>query len=476
VRKQRTLFWGKSPAKSPKKNGDNRPVPERRFTPVRVADLEINFSNTTATQFGGYPLWAAFCEEVGFDAWFAQHIKMDRGANGFTAPELSGFFLDAAVLGAGRLVDVDRMRQDPMLVHAHGLETLASDETLGRYFKAYEEGHLRSLDRMNTRLNTSQWKVACRGGYRAIAEGKVILDYDSMTSTVYGEQEGADRGRCFRKKDKPGFQTKFAFIGGLGLLVNQQLCPQSYNLPKDFEPFHEATLAKLPKGARVWAIRGDGALYAEHRIERFEKKGYVYAISASRTADLRDEMITLPPDAWEEGTDEKGRPYSVARITYRPVTWKKARTYVVSRRLKDLRGQSVLWDWEKYEYFAYVTNYRAPLVAQWQFCVERCSMENFIKEGKLGFRFDTFPCREQTANLAYLGHLQMAYNAILWWKLFRTPAGVNRWTIATLRERVFNVCGNLVKQAGRWVLSLPAWWPWRTVYEQLARQAGLAYG
>ena len=234
MQKQRTLFWGKSPAKSPKKNGENRPVPERRFAPGRVADVEIRFSNTTATQFGGYPLWAAFCEEVGFDARFAQHIKMDRGANGFTAPELSRFFLDAAVLGAGRLVDVDRMRQDPMLVHTHGLETLASDETLGRYFKAYGEGHLRSLDRMNTRLNTSQWKVARRQGCRAMAEGKVILDYDSMTSTIYGEQEGADRGRCFRKKDKPGFQTKFAFLGGLGLLVNQQLCPQSYNLPKDF--------------------------------------------------------------------------------------------------------------------------------------------------------------------------------------------------------------------------------------------------
>lgn len=333
MRKQRTLFWGKSPARTPKKNGENRPVPERRFPALRLENLEVNFSNTTVTQFGGYPLWAAFLKEVGIDARFAQHIKMDRGPNAFTAPELSRFFLDAAVLGAGRLVDVDRMRHDPMLVLTHGLETLASDETLGRYFKAYGEGHLRSLDRMNERLNASEWKVARRQGYRAIAEGKVILDYDSMTSTVYGEQEGADRGRCFRKKDKPGFQTKFAFIGGLGLLVNQKLCPQSYNLPKEFEAFHKATLGKLPKGARVWAIRGDGALYAEDRIERFEKQGYVYAVSASRTADLRDTMILLLQDAWEEGTDEKGRPYSIARITYRPVTWEKARTYVVSRQI-----------------------------------------------------------------------------------------------------------------------------------------------
>ena len=474
--RQRTLFWGKSPRKSPKKDGDNRPVPERRRPPARPLDVEVSFTNTTVTQFGGYPLWASFAQEVGLNAKLAQYIKMERGENGFTAPELSRFFLDACVLGAGRLVHVDRMRCDPMLVHAHGLETLASDETLGRYFKSYRQRHLDALDRMNVWLNASQWERAGSRGHRAIRKGRIVLDYDSSTSTVYGKQEGADRGRCFRKKDKPGFQSKFAFIGGLGLMANQHLYPQSYNLPKDFEAFHAATLTKVPKRATVWAIRSDGALYAQERIERFESDGYVYAISATRTADLRNTIIGIPKTAWDEGVDEKGRPYSIARITYRPVTWKKARTYLVSRRLKDLKGQRVLWEYEKYQYFAYVTNYRAPLVSQWQFCVERCSLENFIKEGNHGFHFDALPCRELSANRAYLAHVQMAYNAFLWWKLSQAPAGINRWTIATVRERLLNICGNLVPKERQWVLSLPMGWPWRTVYERIAAAAGVAVG
>ena len=349
MRKQRTLFFGTSPARTPKKNGENRPVPERRFTALEVLDIRVEFTNTTVTQFGGYPLWASFVEDVGVNAKFAQHIKMNRGENAFTAPELSRFFIDTRVLGAERLVHVDRMRCDPMLVQTYGIDTLASDETLGRYFKAYGVGHQRSLDRMNIWVNRSQWKRARRQGYRAMCEGKVILDYDSMTSTVYGEQEGADRGRSFRKKDNPGFQSKFAFIGGLGIMVNQELCPQSYNLPKDFEAFHKATLAKLPKGARVWAIRSDGALSSEDRIERFEGRGYTYAISAWRTAHLKDVLIGIPEEAWEESKDEEGQPCSIARISYCPATWKKARTYIVSRRLKDLRGQKVMWEWEKYK-------------------------------------------------------------------------------------------------------------------------------
>jgi len=476
MRKQRTLFLGKCPVRTPKKDGENRPVPERRRPPLDVRDIRIEFSNTTVTQFGGYPLWASFLDDLGVDARFAQHIKMNRGENGFTAPELSRFFLDSRVLGAERLVHVDAMRFDPMLVQAYGIDTLASDETLGRYFKEFAAGNLAALDHMNVWVNQSQWKWARRQGYRAMQEGKVIIDYDSSTSTVYGDQEGADRGRSFRKKDNPGFQAKFAFIGGLGILANLELYPQSYNLPKEFEPFHAATLAKLPKGARVWAIRGDGALYSEDRIERFEKRGYTYAISAWRTSHLHDAIIRIPEEAWEESWDEKEGPCSIARITYCPATWKKARTYIVSRRLIDLKGQTVMYEWQKYKYFAYVTNYRAPLKTQWQFSVERCSLENFIKESKRGFYYDLFPCQELSANQAYLGHVQMAYNLVIWWKLLRTPAGINRWTVATLRERVWNVCGNLVQKAGKWVLSLPVCWPWRTIYERLASIAGRASG
>jgi hypothetical protein len=290
--------------------------------------------------------------------------------------------------------------------------------------------------------------------------------------TVYGQQEAADRGRSFRKKDHPGYQPKLAFIGGLGAMVNQVLYPQSTNLPKDFETFHQETLSKLPKTAQVWAIRSDGALYSEERIKWLEKK-YVYAITAKRTEHLYERIRAIPEDEWLEARDELGRPCSLARIRYRPKTWKKERTYVISRRLKDLKGQQVFWAWQKYKYFAYVTNYRASLLGQFKFRVERCSLEGFIKEGKGGFHYDALPCKELHANRAYLAHVQMSYNLLIWWKLLRTPVMVNRWSVATLRERIFRVCGNLTRQMGRWILSLPERWPWRTLYVQLATASGL---
>ena len=51
--------------------------------------------------------WAAFLDRFGINAKPAQHIKMNRG-EGFTAPELSRFFIDCRVLGADRLMHVNK--------------------------------------------------------------------------------------------------------------------------------------------------------------------------------------------------------------------------------------------------------------------------------------------------------------------------------------------------------------------------------
>lgn len=478
MRKRRTSFFGEIPDETPKKNGHNRLVPDRRFERLPSAEIDIRFNDTTATQFGGYPLWDQFLRELNLNARLAQHIKMDRG-EGFTAPEVSRFFIDTRILGAATLLDVDPMRHDPILIQIYGIDGLPSDETLGRYFKSFEQGHQESLDRLNVTINNRGWKRGRKRNIEGIVNGDVILDYDSTTMTTYGDREGADRGRCFRKKDKEGFQPKFAFIGGLGIMINQHLYGQSVNLPKDFMEFHEETMSKLPSGVKVRGVRGDGALYSEERVEWCETKGYVYAFGAPMNHPMLERVAQIPEQDWLESgeyRDEYGRPYSIARITYKPPTWKKERTYIISRRFKNKPGQPPLWEGVQYKYFAYVTCFEDTVLDQYKFCVERCSLEGFIKEGKLGFHYDHLPHEELSANQAYLSHVQMSYNLGIWFKLFNAPAPVNRWTVKTLRQRILNVCGNLTRQAGKWILSLPVWWPWKTVYQELARACGFSPG
>jgi len=471
--KQRTLFYGESAPQTPKKDGDNPLVPLRRFRGTPGDSIDIRFSNTSTTQFGGYPLWDMFCHRIGLNQRLARHVRMERGPWAFTAPELARFLIDAKALGAARLMHVDTLRLDPLLCQCAGMDGLPSGKTLGVFLKQHDNRHLLGLDHLSTWLNNELWKKLRRGAAKTKREAmdRVVLDYDSTTFTVYGKQEQADRGRSFRKKDKPGYQPRFAFIGGLGIAVHQELLPQSNNLNKDFLAFHQQALERVPKTAKVWAVRGDGALYSEERIEYFESKKKTYAISASVNAPLQEAINRIPDNAWEEGQDEYGRIYSVTRIHYKPRTWNTPRTFVISRRLRSHpTSQLTFFESDKYKYFAYVTNYRASVFRQFKFAVERCSLESFIKENKKDFHYDSLPAAEFHANQAYLAYVTLSRNLSIFFRLLTAPATVNRWTFKTFQHRILRVCGNLRRNGRGRILSLPEWWPYQTIFKQVARR------
>jgi len=236
-------------------------------------------------------------------------------------------------------------------------------------------------------------------------------------------------------------------------------------LNKDFLRFHRETLQRLPKGAEVWAVRGDGALFSEENIEYFESRGLVYAIGAPLNGPLRDAIFAIPEEAWQEGENDSGEPVSVARIHYCPKTWKpKPRTFIISRRLlPNPNGQLYLLEKEKYKYFAYIANRRAPLAEQFRFSIERCTLEANIKEYKNDFDYDFLPCKEFHANRAYVGYVAIARNLSIFFRLLTAPPTVNRWTMGTFHARILRVCANIKRHAGRWIVSLPVWWPYRTV-------------
>jgi hypothetical protein len=469
--KRRTIFYGKKAVHTPKKDGDNPWVPDRRGEPLETEDIKMRFSNNTVTQFGGYLVWHEFCQKIGIKQRLARHVRMERGSLAFTAPELGKFLLDAKVLRAERLMHLDTLRLDPLVCGLSGIQDLPSGKTMGVFLKEHEDRHLAGLDRMTVTLNNELWEMVRRtvSKTRQARMEKVILDYDSSTFAVYGKQEGADRGRSFRKKDKPGFQPRFAFLAGLGIALHQELLPQSHNLNRNFLDFHREAVARLPKTATVWAVRADGAVYSEKHIESFEKDGLVYAVSAAVNAPLRAAIEEISENDWEERRDEDGHSYSIARIRYTPKTWKdKPRTFVISRRLRpNPTGQRYIFDFDRYKHFAYVTNYRRPLYEQFKFAVERCSLESFIKESKNEFNYDFLPCKEFHANRAYVGYTTLARNLSIFFRLLVSPPTVNRWSCKTFQQRLLRVPGNLWRQNGQWNLSLQVDWPYKTVLEEI---------
>ncbi len=464
---QRDLFYGKMEEKSNKKGGrerNYRTTPQYlpgRFDPERV---DIRFDNDTVTPYGGANLVKKFLRRFDLRKEFSQYIRIPKRRNGYRVVDLGTLLVDMKVLGLERLMHIETVREDPFLTTSYRLRRLPTGKTMGAYLKSYGQEQVRQLDYLNNHLNRRLAKKL-RGDMR---KRGIMLDYDSAVFTVYGKQEESARGYSFRKKDKPSFQPKFAFIGGLDIMVNQKLCPGNKNLDSDFMGFHLETLKKLAKGTKVKAVRGDSSIYSEENIEYFEGKKLLYGISAPLSGKLPGRIMSLREEDWVEGKDERGHPFSIARITYRPGRWKKARSFILSRRLKkDAQKQGYLFEGYRYKHFAYVTNKKGKLLSVFKFCVERCSLERCIKEAKLGFEADALPCMEFEANCAYLGHMQLAYNLMIYFKLLCLPPGANRWTVDTMRRRILLIPGNFKRVKKGWILHLPRDWHFQGIFNHI---------
>lgn len=99
--------------------------------------------------------------------------------------------------------------------------------------------------------------------------------------------------------------------------------------------------------------------------------------------------------------------------------------------------------------------------------MERCTLEANIKEYKADLGYDFLPCAESHANRAYVNYVVLARNLSIFFRLWSAPSTVNRWTLGTFQARILRVCGNLRRYGDRWILSLPTWWPYRTIIEDM---------
>jgi hypothetical protein len=298
---------------------------------------------------------------------------------------------------------------------------------------------------------------------------KVGLDLDSTCMAVYGKQEGADRGRHPRKKDKPGFQPKFAFLSGLDVMVHQRLCPESRGLNSGFGEFYAESKDRLPRGTVLQWVRGDCAVYSKENVGMFEREGLTFGVSAKKTSHMWRAIDLLPQESWQEFQEEHGSPVELAELYYKPASWPgQHRVYILSRRLKKT-PQKKLWEQEQYDIYAYLTNYEGTLWERYKFCVGRCTIEKCIRESRLGFDWHYLPCGEWDANRAYLGHVQLAYNLMISFKLTALGGEAIRWSADTVRRRILAVPGRFGARNPD-ILHLPAWWPHRHHIRYARRQ------
>jgi hypothetical protein len=299
---------------------------------------------------------------------------------------------------------------------------------------------MRGLARVQDRL------TACR--HRNEAREAYTLDVD--TSIIEAEKREATRAY----EGTMGFQPMMGFLEETRWCLHDEFRTGSASPQAGGVAFIEACRRRMPKGKGIAEVRSDSAFYNHEVTDYCHREGVVYTIGADWDAAVQAAYDAIPADAWAPLPVKKGEPWREVAETVHAFNAGNHSFRLVF--VRDIDGQGHLFANTR-RGRGLITN--APVekrpaadVVTWY--NRRGTMENYIKELKHGFGMNQLPCGQERANAAWFRIGVLAYNLFLMQQAFGLPPEMLRSTVATVRWRLYEVAGRVVKHARRWILKV----------------------
>ncbi|MFQ6094162.1 MAG: IS1380 family transposase [bacterium] len=454
----------------------------RRMNPISACDnkkkvtpynTRLYFNQRNLTGFGGMFLPIAFAERMGLDRGL-ESVLEHKGYT-YSTSQLLISTLACILAGAPRLYDINSFRHDPGLTRALGVDQLPDEGNIRKQLAAATRENVDALERVN-----QKGLLRCNQTERVIEIG---IDFDLTTATVYGKQEGAEIGYNPRKRGRPCFQIAAAFIANNRDWIKAELRPGNTHCTTDFESFFESTLAMLPPNYRPTFVRIDKGFFSEELFDYLEAREIRYICAAKATPDLKALARTLkdfrPLSSGDE--EEQPRRFFITEIDYRYGSWSTYRRMIIVKEQepnpdydpqdRDLLGQPRQPEYlESYRFYVTDIGYE-ELDAEscWRFYNHRATVENCIKESKLGFNLDKLPSLNFYGNAFYVQLVVLAYNLLNWFKRFVLPAQFRSKSIRWLRMNLLLIPALVTRKKLQWFIKYPRGYRYRTLMEYIFR-------
>ncbi len=157
---------------------------------------------------GGLVPWAAFTKHISIiDRLAADSPVEQTSPNAAPVYDVLQAFILTALTDGRRFSYTERLREDPTIPEIFGMESLVSDDIVGRFFQSVDP------------VLGAEWIARhAEPMWRALPE-QVVLDWDSKVQPNYGHQEGAKVGY------NPGKPARRSFDRLLAVVAQTRLCP-----------------------------------------------------------------------------------------------------------------------------------------------------------------------------------------------------------------------------------------------------------
>jgi len=397
------------------------------------------------TAHGGVALLAEFNHGLGLCPLVDRHVPGPGSNRGYA----SSVFVDRLILmlqaGGRSLEDLRELRREVGLLRLLDRATIPDPDTVGDWLRRMGDPQtgqmgLVGLGRVRDALTARLLR----------RDGHTTYTLDADATLIEGEKRDAHWS----------YQGVRGYMPLLGFLFETPICLVDEFREGNVSPgagqleFYRQCRTRMPVGKRLARYRADSASYQAALINELEADQVRWAITADQDVAVKAVIAGLPPVAWQE--PEPGCGYQVAEAVHTMNQTKAAFRLSIKR---EARAQDDLFEPARgpYAYHVVASNWpqeekTAHEVLRWH--NQRGQAENFNKELKNGLGLEQLPCGESWANAVFFRIGVLAYNLFIGFKRLACPVAWAAQTITTVRWRLVQVAGRILRHAGRVVLRL----------------------
>lgn len=375
-------------------------------------------------------IFREFDEKLGFSKTLAKYLRLKDTRAYFIHSNENLLRQKIFQMIAGYSEDdaADHLTKDPVFSQIIGTPALASQPSLSRFFRRFDQTSIEQLQQANQELLD---KVHSFRGSKAL-----IFDLDSTHSDTYGNQESVAYNSHY---GTIGYHPLVAFDGVTGDFLKASLRPgnvyTSNGVVEFIQPLIEHSNEKFPETSLF--VRGDSGFAVPALYDLCEKESVYYVIRLKSNATLQQIAKEYHPSSTP--TDSTKTECYFEESVYQAKSWSKARKVII----QSVRPAGELF----FVHSFFVTNFEVAfspkdIVRAYQ---KRGTMENYIKEAKNGFRLDQMNSHSFQVNEVKMMLSLLAYNLTNWLRTLSFPPEHKNMQIQTIRTRIIKVASKLVK-------------------------------
>jgi len=401
-------------------------------------DFQLAPTRDTITGRAGLALFQEAALVLGVRKSIKENLPPPGSGNGFKPQE---YVLPLALMlcGGGRTMeDIREIETDEGLRQLCGFTRLPGADAIGQWLR--KPKHLQGMKRVN---QFQERQVIVRSD-----KNDFTMDVDA--TMVETKKQCADMTYLGHR----AFQALLSFIAELDLCVacdyRQGSVPAGSGVKKQLLATHRLLKSC---GKRLAYLRSDSAGYTADVINTCNKLGVVFTITADQdTAVVKIIERLKRQGGWKRlfRPDGKATDRWYKTAIHCMEETEKAFTLIV---LRWPNPKPDLFQHQPYCYHVIATSddERKPHEVIW-FHNGRGDAENYNKELKSGFGMDYAPCRSLVADAVYFEIGVLAYNLTMAVKRLVLGGDWVRRTIASLRWRLIQIAGKVVRHGRQLIL------------------------